>query len=32
MLNRDDAAVMSSEDGRQRIADALVAGVAAYLG
>lgn len=32
MLNRDDAAVMTSEDGRQRIADALVAGVAAYLG
>jgi N-acetylmuramoyl-L-alanine amidase len=31
MLNRDDAAVLSSEDGRQRIAAALVDGVAAYL-
>lgn len=32
MRNPGDAAVMSSEDGRQRIAAALVDGVAAYLG
>jgi N-acetylmuramoyl-L-alanine amidase len=32
MRNSDDAAVLGSEDGRQRIAAALVDGVAAYLG
>ena len=32
MANADDAAVMSSETGRQRIAEALIQGVASYLG
>ncbi len=32
MRSPSDAAIMSSEDGRQRIAAALVDGVASYLG